>query len=432
MNSNYAKDLIKFIDNSPSQFHATKEAEQRLLENGYVKLDKAKKWSLQKGGKYFITNNSSSFIAFEIGSGDITQEGFRIIGSHTDSPTFRIKPNPEIVFENSYVKLNTEMYGGAIVGTWFDKPLSIAGRVSLKTDDPLKPEQRLVNIDKDLLIIPNLCIHMNRTANENTSYNNQTDVLPIMSTISDELERNNILMELMAKELKVNIDDILDFEVFLYTREKGAIIGLNDEFVSIGKLDNLAMVHASLVSIVESSSSVATKVIIANDNEEIGSMTKQGANSPMLKNLLERIVLGLGLTREDFHRTISNSFIISSDMAHALHPNYAQKIDPTNRPIINRGPAIKIAANCTYTSDGISSSIYKGICEKAGVPYQVFVNRSDMRGGSTIGPITSQQLDIASVDVGNPVLAMHSSRELCGVKDHYYAIQSFKTYFSYK
>ncbi len=432
MNSNYAKDLINFIDASPSQFHATKEAEERLLKNNFVKLNKGDKWNLEKGGKYFITNNSSSLVAFEIGSGDITQEGFRLIGSHTDSPTFRVKPNPDIIVENSYVKLNTEMYGGALVSTWFDRPLSIAGRVSLRTDDPLKPEERLVNVDKDLLIIPSLCIHMNREANSNSSFNNQIHLLPVLTTVNEELEKDNMLIKIMAKELGVDYKDILDFEVYLYVRQKGSIIGLNDEFVSVGKLDNLAMVHASLTGLIESTPSVATKVIIANDNEEVGSMTKQGANSPMLKNLLERIILGLGLTREDFHRTISNSFIISADMAHSIHPNYLEKADPTNRPVVNKGPVIKISASCSYTSDGVSSAIYRAVCEKAGVPYQTFVNRSDLRGGSTIGPITSQQLDINSVDIGNPVLGMHSARELCGVQDHYYMIESFKTYFSYK
>ncbi len=432
MKLNYAKDLINFIDESPSQFHAVNNAEKRLLENGFTKLDKAEKWKLEKGGKYFISNNSSSFVAFEIGSGDITKEGFRIIGSHTDSPTFKVKSNPEILVENTYVKLNTEMYGGAIANTWFDRELSLAGRVSIKGDDPLKPIEKLVNIDKDLLIIPNLCIHMNRDVNEKLSINNQTDTLPLLTMINDELEKDDLLINILADELNVKKADILDFELYIYNRKKGSLVGLNQEFISIGKLDNLAMVHASLTSIFESGKSVATKVIVANDNEEVGSMTKQGANSPMLKNLLERIIIAMGLDREDFHRTLSNSFLISADMAHAVHPNYKDKHDPSNRPLINAGPIIKVAAKQSYVTDAMTAGAFKSICKEANVPYQTFFNRSDMRGGSTIGPITTQQLDIPSLDVGNPTLAMHSCRELAGVDDHFYMIECFKKYFDYK
>ncbi len=425
----YAKDLINFIDESPSQFHATSEAEKRLLEAGFEKLNKTEKWKLEKGGKYFISNNSSSFIAFEIGSGDITQEGFRLIGSHTDSPTFRVKPKPEMLVENGYIKLNTEMYGGALISTWFDRELSLAGRVSVKTDNPLKPEEKLVNIDKDLLTIPSLCIHMNREANDKMGFNKQKDTLPLITTINKEMEKDNLLVNLIADELSIDAKDILDFELYLYNREKGKIIGLHDEFISVGRMDNLAMVHASLKALIESKASKATKVIVANDNEEVGSMTKQGANSPMLKNLLERIIFSLGLDKEDYHRAISNSFIISADMAHAVHPNYSEKSDPTNRPVLNKGVVIKIAANCAYTSDAMSIGVYKAVCDKAGVPYQTYVNRSDMRGGSTIGPITSQQLDISSIDIGNPLLAMHSVRELGGVEDHRHMINSLTCFF---
>ncbi len=425
----YAKDLIGFIDESPSQFHAVSVAEKRLVENGFIKLDKGEKWALKEGGKYYITNNSSSFIAFELGSGDIRKEGFRIIGSHTDSPTFKVKPKPEISVENSYLKLNTEMYGGALASTWFDRELSLAGRVSLKTENPLKPEERLVNIDRDLLIIPSLCIHMNRDANEKMSINKQKDVLPLLATVNDELEKDNLLIKILAEELDVADKDILDFELYLYNREKGKIVGLNNEFISVGKLDNLAMVHASLEAIFQSKSSLATKVIVANDNEEVGSMTKQGANSPMLKNLLERIVLSLGFDKEDYHRSIANSFIISADMAHAVHPNYADKSDPSNRPILNQGVTIKLSASQSYTSDAMTVGVYKGICEKVEVPCQFFVNRSDMRGGTTIGPITSQQLDISSIDIGNPLLGMHSVRELGGVEDHLYMIKSLICFF---
>ncbi len=430
MKKNYVKDLMEFIDVSHSQFQACNITEKRLEENGYKRLDKAKKWQLEKGGKYFITNNSSAFIAFEIGSESPVENGFRIIGSHTDSPTFRVKPLPEMGVEGKYLKLNTEMYGGAIISTWFDRPLSLAGRVSLKGKDVLNPEIRLLDIDKDILVIPNLCIHQNREVNDGLKYNKQEDILPLLSTINENFEKDGFLLKLIADELSVNVEDILDFELYLYLREKSSIIGLNDEFISAPKLENLAMVHASLIGLLESASTPFTKLIVANDNEEVGSTSKQGANSPMLKNVLERIVLAMGGDREDYHRAISKSFIISADMAHALHPNYTGKADPTNRPIMNSGPTIKIAASGSYTSDAHSISVYKAICDKLGLNCQTFVNRSDMRGGSTIGPITSKQIDIASIDIGNPILSMHSSRELGGVKDHEDIIKTFIEYFN--
>ncbi len=430
MINKYVKDLMKFIDESHSQFQVCNNVEKRLEGNGYKRLNAADRWSLEAGGKYFISKNSSAFIAFEIGSENPAESGFRLIGSHTDSPTFKIKPNPEIVVDNSYVKLNTEMYGGAIISTWLDRPLSIAGRVSLRSNDVMNPEIRLIDIDKDLLIIPNLCKHQNRAVNEGSSFNKQEDILPIISLINDEFEKDGMLVNLIAKELEVKAEEILDFELYLYLREKASVIGLGDEFISAPKLDNLAMVHASLTGLLESDSSPFTKVIIANDNEEVGSRSKQGADSPMLKNTLERIVLAMGGDRENYHRAISKSFIISADMAHAIHPNYTNKSDPTNRPKINAGPTIKIAANGSYTSDSQSIAVYKAICENAGVKCQTFVNRSDMSGGSTIGPHTSTQLEITSIDIGNPTLSMHSSRELAGAKDHEDIIKTFIEYFN--
>lgn len=430
MSAGYAKDLARFIDASFSQFHAVKVSAERLLEKGFTKLDKGQKWTLQKGGKYFITNNSSALIAFEMGTGELVEHGFRMLGSHTDSPTFRVKPNPEILQENAYLKLNTEVYGGVILNTWFDRELSLAGRVSLRSTDPFHPEERLVNIDQDLLIIPSLCIHMNREVNESNPINKQKHVLPILATLKDELEKENLLVNLLAKELGVDVSQILDFELYLYNRQKSSIMGLHNEFISAAKLDNLAMVHASLCALLESKPSKACKVMVAYDNEEVGSMTRQGANSPMLRDLLERICLAMGLDAEEFHRALSKSVIISADMAHAVHPNYPEKSDPTNRPVLNGGPVVKRSASFSYTSDAISIAMFRQLCEEARVPFQDFVNRSDLRGGSTIGPINSQNLDILSIDVGNPLLAMHSVRELGGVKDHEDMIAVMKVFYS--
>jgi len=381
---------------------------------------------LEKGGKYYTTKNGSALIAFTVGEGEIEEQGFKIIGAHTDSPTFRVKPNSEIISENNYMKLNTEIYGGLIRSTWMDRPLSLAGRVALKGENLLNPELRLVNIKKPILIIPSLAIHMNREANSGGELNPQEDTLPLLAMVTEELEKDNALLNILAEELKVNREDIIDFDLFLYEFEKGCIVGLKDEFISSSRLDDLQMVHAGIEALKEAPITQGINVMACFDNEEVGSSTKQGADSDMLANILERIVVCLGKGREDFFRALSKSFIISADNAHAVHPNRPKKADPTNRPIVNKGPVIKINANCAYTSDSDSSAVYETICKKAGIPVQKFVNRSDSRGGSTIGPISSTHLNIRSVDIGNPTLAMHSVREFAGVKDHTYVTKSFE------
>lgn len=425
----FAKDLIDFIDSSPSAFHAARNVEEKLIKDGFKKLNLEDKWNLQKEGKYYTVKNNSAVIGFIIGKGEIEEDGFKLIGAHTDAPTFKIKANPEMTVEDRYLKLNTEVYGGPILNTWFDRPLSIAGRVSLKTDNPLKPSERLIDMKKPLMVIPNLAIHMNRKVNEGVKINPQNETLPLLSNIEDEFEKDNFLIKLIAKNLKVDLEEILDFELFLYGVEKGSLIGLNEEFISIGRLDDLAMVHAGLNGLLDSELGKSTNVMVCFDNEEIGSGTKQGAASPMLKTVLERITLALDKGKEDYYRALSHSFLISADQAHALHPNHVDKQDPTNRPVINGGPAIKLAANQAYTTDSFSAAVYQGICKSIDVNLQKFANRSDAKGGSTIGPISSSQLDIASVDIGNPILGMHSIRELGGVYDHYNVYKSFKEFY---
>ena len=427
----FAQELIDFIDNSPSAFHVVENVKKELIENGFVELEPSENWKIEKSGKYFVTKNGSALIAFVVGKGDIESEGFKLIGAHTDSPTFKIKPNPEMVEENAFLRLNTEVYGGPIFNTWLDRPLSLAGRVTLKGEDIFNPKSYLIDMDKPLMVIPNLAIHMNRKVNEGIKLNTQNETLPLVSMINEEFEKDDFLIGEIAKELDVNVEDILDFDLFLYEYEKGKIVGLNNEFISCGKLDDLAMVHAGIKGLLDSKVNNKTNVMVLFDNEEVGSTTKQGAASPMLRTVLERICLSLGKNREDFYRSLSNSFLISSDMAHGVHPNYKQKQDPTSRPVINGGPAIKLSANQAYTTDSISSAIYESICKLAEVPFQKFVNRSDERGGSTIGPISSTQLDIPSVDIGNPILSMHSVRELGGVDDHYYVYKSFVQYYNY-
>lgn len=425
----FAKELIDFIYDSPSNFHVVENTKDKLNKKGFKELNIRDRWNIEKGGKYYIVKNGTAIISLVIGQGEIEEEGFRIIGAHTDAPTFRIKPSPEILVENNYLKLNVEAYGGPILSTWLDRPLGLAGRVSLKAQNPLYPATRLLNINRPVLIIPNLAIHMNRKVNEGVELNKQKDMLPLVSLINEEFSKNNFLIKLIAKELNVEADEIIDFDIFLYEFEKGSIVGLNNDFISCGRLDDLAMVHAGIEAIGECNPSNATNVMVCFDNEEVGSSTKQGADSPMLRTVLERVVYALGKDKEDFFRALYSSFIISADMAHALHPNHTDVHDPTNRPIINKGPVIKINANQAYTTDSNSSAVYEMICEKAEIPVQKFVNRSDLRGGSTIGPISSTHIDIPSVDIGNPMLSMHSIRELGGVLDHYYIKKSFDEFY---
>lgn len=424
-----AQDLIDFLYESPTAFHAVEKVKAILEAKGFKELKEAEKWNIEKSGKYYVTKNDSAIIAFKLGKGEVEQHGFKLIGAHTDSPTFRIKPRPEMISENTYVRLNTEVYGGPILNTWLDRPLAIAGRVVLRTENPLYPETKLLNINKPILIIPNLAIHMNRDVNSGVELNRQKDTLPLLSLVNESLEKDKYLLNTIAEELSVKAEDIIDFDLFLYEFEKGSIIGLNKEFISSSRLDDLSMVHAGITALINTEANLATNVMVCFDNEEVGSATKQGADSQLLSNILERIVLSLGKDREAFFRALAKSFMISADLAHAVHPNVGEKHDPVNRPLINKGPVIKISANQSYTSDSNSSAVYEEICKKAEVPVQKFVNRSDLRGGSTIGPISSTHLDIRSVDMGTPILAMHSVRELGGVMDHYYVTKSFEEFY---
>ena len=428
MKKQFAENLIDYIYDSPTAFNAVETSKDLLLKNGFNELKMNEKWKLKVGGKYFITKNSSSLTAFVINS-DNMQDGFRIIGSHSDSPTFRIKPNAEMTVENSYLKLNTEGYGGAILSTWFDRPLAIAGRVVLKSKNVLCPRQEIININRPVCIIPNIAIHMNRSINDGYKFNKQKDTLPLVGLINDTLEKDDFLLNEISRELNVDKKEILDFDLYLYEYEKGNIIGPSEEFISSSRLDNLSMAHASLHGLIDSKGKNGINIASIFDNEEVGSSTKQGADSNMLLNLLERICISLGKDREEFFSAIYSSFMISADLAHALHPNLVEKHDPTNKPIMGGGPVIKISANQAYTSDAFSSGVYKNICKKCGVKYQQFVNRSDERGGSTIGPISSTHLDINSVDIGSPILSMHSVRELGSVEDHFNIYKTFVEFY---
>lgn len=422
--------LIDFIDKSPSVYHAVDVMTQMLNDAGFTALSLTDAWKLEKGGKYFVTRNDSSLFAFILGTGEPETEGFRVVASHSDSPTFKIKPSPEIDVENYFIKLNTEVYGGPILMSWLDRPLSIAGRVSLKSKQALHPNNQLIDFKRPVAIIPNLAIHLNRSVNEGVELNKQIDMLPLVGIDANGKGSKGFLKEALAKELKVNSSEILDFDLTLYEHNKGCVMGMNDEFISSPKIDNLAMTHAGLDALIDNSAQPFTQMLAVFDNEEVGSLTKQGAGSPLFKHIFERILSVLGKDIESTHRCIYNSFMISADMAHSVHPNRPEKHDPVLLPLLNKGPVIKIHANQKYTSDGDSIAVFEALCQKADVPYQKFVNRSDAVGGSTLGNISTGQLEIRSVDVGNPMLAMHSVRELSGVKDHLYMIKVFKEFFN--
>lgn len=424
----FAKELISFIDNSPSPFHVVHNLKNTLKDNGFIDLDPKSRWELKKNGRYFTVVNDSALIAFVIGEENVEEQGFRMIAAHTDSPGFKLKPFPDMRVKD-YIKLNTESYGGPILHTWLDRPLSIAGRVALRSQNPFIPTKKLIDFKEPIVIIPSLSIHMNRTVNEGVKFNKQKDTLPLLGIESEEFGEKNRIFRLIAQNIDVKIEEILDFDLFLYTVEKGLITGMNKEFISSPKLDDLAMVHAGLEALIHAKPSSGINVLVCYDNEEIGSATRQGADSPILPYILERILLSLGKGREEYFRALANSYMISADMAHALHPNYEEKQDPTHHPLINGGPVIKINANQKYATDADTSAVYQEICQKAGVPVQKFVNRSDELGGTTIGPIGATQLGIRCVDVGNSMLAMHSVRELGGVLDHEYIIKSFEAFY---
>ena len=424
--------LLQFLDNSPVNFLAVKTICQQLREAGFERLDACDKLGDMKPGRqFFLTKNDSSVYAFRIGTEPLGDAGFHIICAHCDSPTFRIKPNAEMTGEGGIVRLNTEVYGGPIMSTWFDRPLTLAGRVIVRSADVMHPETKLLHVRRPLLQISNLAIHFNRQVNDGVKLSKQKDMLPILGIINDEMERGNLLINLICEELKVSPQDILDFDLYLADATPACTFGIHDEFISSGRLDDLSMVHAGLQALLESGNETpkVTQVLAIFDNEETGSQTKQGAGSPFLASLVQRIVLAQGGNAEDFHRSVEQSFMVSADNAHAWHPNYSDKYDPTNHPVLGGGPVIKFNAAQKYASDAVSAAVFAGICEKAGVPCQRFVNHSDVAGGSTLGNILASSLPVKGVDMGNPLLAMHSCRETAAASDHLYCIEAFKAFY---
>lgn len=431
MPKQYAKNLIEFLQNSPCSFLAVKNSKERLDEQGFINLNFTEKWSLKEGEKYYITRNDSTLIAFIIGE-EPSKTGFKIIGSHTDSPSFVLKPNCEIKISNNYLKLNTEGYGGMILTTWLDRPLSIAGRVILKSDNIFKPKSKIIDFKKPLAIIPNLAIHLNREINNGYKYSKQKEMLPLISLIGEDFNEKDFIFNLISKELNISKEDILDYELFLYEYEKGKLIGTNEEFISCSRLDDLMMVYNSLEAFISYSKSKnysGIKVLYLADNEEVGSHTGQGADSALLRDTLKRLCISLFKTEESFYSIAENSILISADLAHGVHPNYVEKHDITNLPVLNKGVCLKYSSNQKYSTTGICSGIFDRLCNQTGIKYQRFVNHSDSPGGSTIGSILASQFNTNVIDFGVCILSMHSIRELASINDTFDCYKLFCSFY---
>ena len=428
------KRLLSFLDASPVNFLAVKNLTDELQQHGYRRIDTTEALGTVKAGdKFFVTKNDSSIYAFQIGRKALAETGFHMICAHCDSPTFRIKPHAEIDCEGGIVKLNTEVYGGPIMSTWFDRPLTLAGRVIVKGKDVMTPTTLLLHVKRPLLQISNLAIHFNRQVNDGVKLSRQKDVLPILGIINDELEKGNLLMNIILEELNkqqtVAREDILDFDLYLADATPACTFGAHNELISSGRLDDLSMCFAGLEALLASQPTDTTQVLAIFDNEETGSQTKQGAGSPFLSYMLKRIALAQGGTEEAYYQAVERAFMISADNAHAWHPNYSEKYDPTNHPMLGGGPVIKFNAAQKYASDAYSASVFAGLCKKAGMPCQRFVNHSDVAGGSTLGNILASSIPLRGVDMGNAILAMHSCRETGSTADHEFCVKVFTQFY---
>ena len=435
--------LEDFMNASPVNFFVVETIKKCLTEAGY------KEWKagepcpeVKSGDKLFSTKNGSAIFAFHIGKKSLAEGGMRIISAHSDSPCFRVKPNAEIKCEGGLVKLNTELYGGAIMSTWMDRPLSLAGRVVLAGESMTEPEVRLMRIERPILTIPNLAIHFNRQVNDGVALSKQKDMLPVL-TINGKVKTENgklepesgsILKALISEELGVKAEDILDFDLYLYDTTPAQCVGLHGELIQSGRLDDLSMVHAGMEALLtDAGTPEVTKCLAIFDNEETGSQTKQGAGSPFFASLVQRLVARQSETCashfEDFAMCVEHSFMVSADNAHAWHPNYNEKYDPTNHPVMGGGPVIKYNASQKYLSDAVGASVFMQACKKAGSPYQTFVNHSDVAGGSTLGNILSSSFPVKGVDMGNPIWGMHSARETASIQDHENCIKAFAAFY---
>ena len=419
-----SREVLNFIEHSPSCFHAVEQLSQMLDQAGYQRLKECDGWTLEQGGKYYVIRNGSSIIAFHVGQ-QLDNYHFQITASHSDSPSYKVKEKAELKGKGGYLQLNTEGYGGMICSSWLDRPLSLAGRVLVRQGNVV--ETRLLNIDRDLLLIPNVAIHMNREVNSGMKYNQQVDMLPLFS--AGECGENSYY-ELIAQELGVKPEDVVGCDLYLYPRVAPSLWGAKEEFISSPRLDDLQCAYTSMKALVDSHNPHGVNVCCCFDNEEVGSGTKQGALSTFLRDVLQRVHAALGHAPEDYFRAVAKSFMVSCDNAHAVHPNHPEKTDGENCVYMNQGIVVKFSANQKYTTDGISAAIFMQLCKDAQVPVQTFANRSDMAGGSTLGNLSTQQVSLHTVDVGLPQLAMHSTYETAGVKDSAYMVQALTAFYN--
>lgn len=420
------KDLFEFIKKSPTAFHAVKTIADMLEAKGFTALEEGSVWKLTSGHNYYVTRNDSSIIAFKYKK--VTEkEGFRICASHCDSPAFKLKENSLLTVKSKYIQLNTEGYGGMICYSWMDRPLSLAGRVIIKEDGKLTT--RLVNIDRDLVIIPSLAIHMNRKANEGVEFNKQIDMLPLLGSCG---EKEFDVKELIADELGVSKEAIYGQDIFVYNRDNGTSFGLNSEYISAPRLDDLMCAYASLEGFIQSDVDENISVYACFDNEEVGSSTRQGAASSFFEDTLERIGNSLGCTKEEYHCLLANSFMLSEDNGHAVHPNHPEKSDAGNSIYMNEGIVVKSHAGQKYSSDAVGVAVCRDICEQNDIPIQFFSNRSDEAGGSTLGNIAACRVPVRTVDIGLAQLAMHSAYETAGAFDCDYMKKFSEAFYGYK
>ena len=414
------RELLDFIAHSPTAFHAVEAAAKELT--GFQRLKENEHWELVPGGKYYVTRNQSSIIAFTLPEG--TPSHFQIVASHSDSPMFKIKEHAELQVQKKYVRLDVEGYGGMIMSSWFDRPLSVAGRVAVKT--PCGIASKLVNVDRDLIMIPNVAIHMNREINEGYKYQANVDVMPLWGGI----ETQGTFLKTIAEACQVEEGDILGTDLFVYDRVPGTVWGAAGEYFSAPRIDNLECAFSSLKAIQNASANGHVNVCAIFDNEEVGSTTKQGAASTFLRDVLTRILAAFDTDSETAMRAIAGSFMVSADNAHATHPNHPEYADPINQVYMNEGIVLKFSARQKYTTDAVSEAVFRAVCERAGVPVQHFANRSDKPGGSTLGNISGTQVSIPTIDIGLAQLAMHSAYETAGVKDLPWMIQGMQSFYN--
>lgn len=422
-------DLLQYISRAVTPHQAVQTGAEYLQERGFQELALGSPFDIKKGGKYYIKAYSTSLIAFTVGEKTTEQQTFHVAAAHTDHPCLHIKPKAELA-PSKYLKIDTEIYGGPILNTWLDRPLSVAGRVALKGADAYHPEIKLVDFARPVATIPNLAIHFNRKVNEGIELNKQSDMLPIIGLFEESMNKDNYFLELLAKECQVKPEEILDFDLYVYACETGCYVGVNEEMISAPRLDNLTSCFALLSGISAGMRKDGINIAALFDHEEVGCRSKQGADSMLLQKILEKIYEALGFDKNALTDSIFNSFLFSVDVAHAVHPHHAEKYDPVNQAYFNEGIVLKLNSNQRYTFDTEAVAIAQGICEEHGVKYQKYANRSDIAGGSTLGPVISGWLPMDTVDIGVPILAMHSARELMGRKDQEYLELLMKGFFA--